>query len=123
MLFTLKRSRLRRIAIGGAQVVANFLVTGSDPSVTYYIPAAPGEVSELLFGFGHRVVAAVQAYSRITDNGRWIERTETVNLNELFERMTVEELESYAKLGTLPGWFPVAPVATGKDGQERANDD
>ena len=31
-----------------------------------------------------------------------MERTETVNLNALFERMTEEELETYARDGKLP---------------------
>ncbi len=43
MLFTLKRSRRPRIAVGGAQVVANILVTGSDPSVPDYILEAPAK--------------------------------------------------------------------------------
>ena len=38
-----KRSRRRRIAVGGAQVVANILVTGSDPSVTDYILENPAK--------------------------------------------------------------------------------
>jgi len=40
------------------------------------------------------VVSAVQAYSKINAAGQWIERSEHVNLNELFERMTQQELES-----------------------------
>src|SRR5271155_167378 len=39
------------------------------------------------------VVTAVQAYAKINVQGQWIERTEHVNLNELFERMTQKELE------------------------------
>jgi hypothetical protein len=53
------------------------------------------------------VVAAVGAYARINASGQWVERRETVNLNELFDRMTRDELEAYARDGTLPGWFPV----------------
>ena len=53
------------------------------------------------------IVGAVQAYAKINAEGRWIERSETVNLNELFERMTREELEKYAQDGSLPEWFPV----------------
>ena len=34
-----------------------------------------------------------------------IDRTEQVNLNDLFEPMTNEELEAYAQDGTLPQWF------------------
>ena len=51
------------------------------------------------------VVAAVQAYSKINAVGQWIDRNETVDLNEIFDRMTREELEAYAHDGTLPGWF------------------
>jgi hypothetical protein len=67
------------------------------------------------------VVAAIQAYAKINDVGKWIERRETVNLSELFNRMTVDELENYARTGELPGWFPVSPVATSSDGRERTN--
>src|SRR5262245_34526616 len=63
------------------------------------------------------LVAAVSAYSRINDAGKWVDRSETVNLTELFEKMSSEELETYARLGKLPAWFPVAPVATSSDTQ------
>ncbi|MGC1296494.1 MAG: hypothetical protein WA869_15780 [Alloacidobacterium sp.] len=64
------------------------------------------------------VVAAVQAYSKINAAGQWIERTEQVSLNDLFDRMSTEELEEYAQRGTLPKWFEaVAQTATGKDSQ------
>jgi hypothetical protein len=49
------------------------------------------------------VVAAIQAYSKINAAGQWVERSEHVNLNELFERMTRQELETYAQDGSLPG--------------------
>jgi len=51
------------------------------------------------------VVAAVQAYAKINAAGEWIDRTETVSLNQLFDRMSTQELEAYAQTGTLPGWF------------------
>jgi hypothetical protein len=71
------------------------------------------------------VVSAIQAYAKINDAGKWIERSETVNLNECFERMSTAELEEYARSGKLPHWFPVSPVpvATGQDDQERQTDD
>ncbi len=47
--------------------------------------------------------------------GKWIERTESVNLTELFDKMSTPELEEYARSGKLPAWFPVATVATGND--------
>ncbi len=41
--------------------------------------------------------------------GQWVKRSETVDLNQLFERMSREELDRYAKDGTLPDWFPIQP--------------
>jgi hypothetical protein len=67
------------------------------------------------------VVTAVQAYAKINAQGQWIDRTEQVNLNELFERMTQEELEMYARDGQLPVWFTQTVVATPKDSQEVKN--
>jgi len=64
------------------------------------------------------VVAAVQAYSKINAAGQWVDRSEHLNLNELFDRMTQQELEAYAKDGTLPDWFKVTVGATRMDGGE-----
>src|SRR3954469_24303464 len=54
------------------------------------------------------VVAAIQAYSKINAVGQWIDRTEQVSLNDLFDRMSTQELDEYAKSGTLPKWFEAA---------------
>jgi hypothetical protein len=62
------------------------------------------------------VVSAVTAYARINSRGEMIERTETVNLNSLFERMSAEELDRYARDGSLPDWFETV-VATGAHGR------
>lgn len=51
------------------------------------------------------VVSAIQAYSKINAAGQWIERSEHLDINALFERMTSAELEAYARDGALPGWF------------------
>jgi hypothetical protein len=64
------------------------------------------------------VVAAVQAYAKINAQGQWIDRSETVNLHDLFERMTQDELEGYARDGRLPGWFPQTVSATPPGGEE-----
>jgi hypothetical protein len=58
------------------------------------------------------VVAAIQAYAKINAQGQWVERSEHVNLNELFERMSKEELETYACDGALPAWFTRTLSAT-----------
>jgi len=67
------------------------------------------------------VVAAVQAYAKINAAGQWVDRSEHLNLNELFERMTAQELEAYARDGTLPGWFTQTVSATPIDSQEAEN--
>ncbi|HLZ51514.1 MAG TPA: hypothetical protein VKP61_12230 [Candidatus Acidoferrum sp.] len=67
------------------------------------------------------VVAAVQAYAKINTAGQWIDRSEHVNLNEQFERMTVEELESYAREGVLPEWFSQNVGATPQHSQGAEN--
>ena len=64
------------------------------------------------------VVSAIQAYAKINANGQWIDRVEGVSLNELFDRMSQDELEGYARDGTLPHWFSSLVVATPFDSQE-----
>jgi hypothetical protein len=54
---------------------------------------------------GATVVQAIAVYGKLNAQGQLIERRETVNLNELFERMTIQEKESYAREGKLPDWF------------------
>jgi len=63
------------------------------------------------------VVAAIQAYAKINSLGRWIERSEHLNLNELFARMSADELEAYAKDGKLPEWFVSAAGSGGADSE------
>lgn len=51
------------------------------------------------------VVAAIVAYSKINADGRFVERSERVDLNALFEKMSRDELLKYAETGKLPDWF------------------
>jgi hypothetical protein len=67
------------------------------------------------------VVAAVAAYSKINAMGQWIDRRETVNLNELFMRMSEGELGNYAATGQLPDWFSSLVGATPTDSQQAEN--
>ena len=64
------------------------------------------------------VVSAASAYARINSRGEWVERTETVNLNALFDRMSQAELEAYAKEGVLPSWFTETVGTTAPDSQD-----
>lgn len=66
---------------------------------------------------GAAVVAAIQAYAKINTQGEWVERVQTTNLNQLFDRMSAPELESYAAKGELPGWFTATVRATAQDGE------
>ena len=69
------------------------------------------------------VVAAVQAYAKINAQGQWIDRSEHVNLNELFDRMSREELETYARDGQLPDWFTQTVGVARVDSQEEGQDE
>lgn len=69
------------------------------------------------------VVAAIQAYAKINAQGQWIDRSEHVNLNDLFERMSRGELEAYAKDGILPRWFEQTVGATQKGSEEAENNE
>jgi hypothetical protein len=51
------------------------------------------------------VVQAIATYARINARGELIERDQQGNLNDLFDRMTRDELENYASTGVLPPWF------------------
>jgi hypothetical protein len=64
------------------------------------------------------VVQAVATYARINSSGLLIERKETVNMNELFERMSREELLAYAESGALPSWYTSVVGATDDDSGE-----
>ena len=64
------------------------------------------------------VVGAVQAYSKINAYGQWVDQSQQVNLNELFDQMSKEELEEYARSGSLPEWFSQTVGATDKDSSE-----
>ena len=51
------------------------------------------------------VVSAASAYARINSAGQWVERSERIDLNQLFDRMSAVELDEYARSGKLPEWF------------------
>ena len=58
------------------------------------------------------IVSAVAAYSKLNANGQWIDRRETIDLNDLFLRMTEDEMQRYAATGELPEWFSSLVGAT-----------
>ena len=66
------------------------------------------------------VVQAAVAFSKINRQGVYVERTDTLDLNALFERMTRNEMTAYAERGELPDWFTqtVGLPVTGRDKEE-----
>jgi len=62
------------------------------------------------------VVSAVACYSKLNGQGQWIDRRETLDLNDMFSRMTQDEMNRYASKGELPEWFT---AATDADSQRR----
>ena len=58
------------------------------------------------------VVSAIQAYTKINAAGEWVEKVETISLNDLFDRMNAAELERYAASGEVPAWFRTPAAAT-----------
>jgi hypothetical protein len=67
------------------------------------------------------VVSAVATYSKLNASGQWIDRRETIDLNELFTRMTEDEMRRYASSGELPTWFSSVVGATGDCSQGGEN--
>lgn len=68
------------------------------------------------------VVSAVQAYAKINAQGQWVERIEHVDFRELFDRMTREELDEYARSGELPRWSSEFLAATGRHSDRGGED-
>jgi hypothetical protein len=64
------------------------------------------------------VVSAVNAYVKLTDAGQGTEQTQGPNPKELFERMSKEERETFARDGSLPDWFSRAKDATPDESEE-----
>ena len=67
------------------------------------------------------VVQAIATYARINAQGNLIERSEQINLNDLFDRMSAQELEAYAKDGVMPQWFRDTTGATHHNSPETNN--
>lgn len=66
------------------------------------------------------IVAAITTYARLNAQGQLVERSEQLSLNDLFDRMSTDELEAYARDGELPEWFE---LATGRRGPEGDGDE
>ena len=80
------------------------------------------EQAETVDANASAVVAAIQAYAKINNAGQWVEHVQGTNMNELFDRMSKQEMEAYARDGSLPEWFSTAVGATVDDSQEKRNE-
>jgi hypothetical protein len=63
------------------------------------------------------VVSAVATYSKLKASGHWIDRRETIDLNDMFARMPEDEMRRYASNGELPAWFTSVVGATETNSQ------
>jgi len=68
------------------------------------------------------VVSAVATYSKLNGSGQWIDRRETIDLNDMFARMTEDEMGRYASKGELPTWFTSVVGATETNSQRGKNE-
>ena len=59
------------------------------------------------------VQAAREIADRTEGRARQAIEFEDKTMTQAFERMTIEELDAYARDGTLPAWFPRTPDAHG----------
>jgi hypothetical protein len=64
------------------------------------------------------VVQAVSVYARLNARGELIERQQTVNMNQLYDRMSDAETDHYCKTGDVPKWFKEALAGTGIESKE-----
>lgn len=69
------------------------------------------------------IVSAIATYSKLNANGQWIDRRETIDLNDLFSKMSEAEMNRYAIRGELPDWFTESVGATPTDSQGVENAD
>ncbi|MGA2608317.1 MAG: hypothetical protein ABSH01_12780 [Terriglobia bacterium] len=67
---------------------------------------------------GSQVVSAIQTYVKLNSPGKGTEWAKGTNPKELFERMSKEEREGFARDGSLPDWFSNGIGATLSDSQE-----
>jgi len=76
-------------------------------AVRVFVPSDPGNFSAATnVGSVHTCSVRCQRLPVTTEHEPIsIDRTENISLNDLFERMSVSQLEIYARDGTLPGWF------------------
>lgn len=62
------------------------------------------------------VVQAVALYARINARGDLVEGHDQTSIHDLFAKMNPDELEEYAKHGTVPSWFPRLNGTNGPQG-------
>jgi hypothetical protein len=67
---------------------------------------------------GSVIVSAIKAYAKMNSLEQGVDQAQGSNPKKLFERMSEEEREAFARDGSLPDWFSRAIGATPSDGQE-----
>ena len=69
------------------------------------------------------IVQAVATLARINTQGQLVEPRNRVTMHDVFDRMSPQELEIYAKDGTFPDWFYGMTGATNESSHEDASDE
>ncbi len=64
------------------------------------------------------VLSAIKAYVKLNSQAEWKEQAQGTSPEELFERMSPQERDAFARDGSLPDWFSGAKGATPSDSQE-----
>jgi hypothetical protein len=67
---------------------------------------------------GSQVISAIQTYVKLNRLGQGTEQAQGPNPKELFELMSKEEREAFARDGSLPDWFSRAKDGTPVESQE-----
>jgi hypothetical protein len=66
---------------------------------------------------GSSIISAIKIYMKLNSAGQGTEQAQGADPKKLFERMSKEEREGFARDGTVPNWFSGAIGATPSDGQ------
>jgi hypothetical protein len=68
-------------------------------------------------------VQAVVTLARINTQGQLVEPRNQATMHDVYDRMSPQELDVYAKYGTLPDWFDGMSSATNENGHGGALDE
>jgi hypothetical protein len=71
---------------------------------------------------GSVLLSAIKAYAKINSEEQVREQAQDAGPKKLFERMSKEEREAFARDGTVPNWFSGATPSDGQEGEKESQD-